>query len=50
MKVAGIIAAAITGFMLADVLTHPAGTQAAGNVLTTLWKTTAQGVGGQTVA
>lgn len=47
---AGAIAAAIAGFMLADVLTHPAGTKAAGGVVTQLWKTTAAGVSGQTVS
>lgn len=50
MKIAGIIGAAITGFMLADVLAHPAGTSAAGSVITSLWKTTAQGVSGQSVS
>ena len=53
MRVTGIwtaVGAAISGFMLADVLTHPAGTTAAGNVVTGLWKTSAQGLTGQKVA
>jgi hypothetical protein len=49
VKIVGIFAAAITGFMLADVLAHPAGTSAAGGVITSLWKTTAQGVAGQAI-
>lgn len=50
MKIAGVVMAAITGFIFADVLTHPAGTSAAGSVLTGLWKTTAQGVSGQSIS
>lgn len=49
MKIGAAVLAAITGFMLADVLAHPAGTTAAGGVITSLWKTTAQGVAGQAV-
>jgi hypothetical protein len=52
MRVSGVwtaIGAAIAGFMLADVLTHPAGTQAAGGVITGLWKTSARGLSGQKV-
>lgn len=43
------VGAAIGGFMLADILTHPAGTKAAGGVITGLWKTSAQGLTGQKV-
>jgi hypothetical protein len=53
MRVTGIwsgIGAAIAGFMLADVLTHPAGTKAAGGVVTSLWKTSATGLTGQKVS
>lgn len=39
----------VTGWMVGSVLSHPAGTQAAGNVITSLWKTSAQGVGGQKI-
>lgn len=52
MRVTGIwgaIGAAIGGFMLADVLLHPAGTRAAGGVITGLWKTSAQGLSGQRI-
>lgn len=45
----GAVGAAIAGFMLADLLTHPTGTQAAGGVITSLWKTSAQGISGQRV-
>lgn len=47
----GFVAALIVGgWMLGDLLAHPAGTQAAGNVVTTLWKTSAQGVAGQKIS
>lgn len=49
MKIAAIAMLAVSGFMLADVLAHPAGTTAAGGVISGLWKTTAQGVSGQAV-
>jgi hypothetical protein len=52
MRVTGFwtaVGAAIGGFMLADVLTHPAGTRAAGGVITSLWKTSAKGLTGQKV-
>lgn len=49
IKVIGVAGAAIGGFMLADVLANPAGTKAAGGVLTSLWRTTAQGVSGQKI-
>lgn len=39
----------VSGWMLADVIGHPAGTKAAGNVITTLWKTSGQGVTGQQI-
>ena len=44
------VGAAISGFIIADVLTHPGGTKAAGGVITGLWKTSAQGLTGQKVA
>jgi hypothetical protein len=53
MRVTGIwgaIGLAIGGFMLADILTHPAGTKAAGTSISSLWKTTAQGASGQKIA
>lgn len=50
MKIVGVIVAAITAFTIADVLTHPSGTQAAGSAISTLWKTTAQGASGQTIS
>lgn len=40
----------VSGWMLADVIGHPAGTKAAGGVITSLWKTSAQGVTGQKVS
>lgn len=49
MRVTGFwtaIGAALGGFMLADVLTHPAGTRAAGGTVSSLWKTTEKGVTG----
>jgi hypothetical protein len=46
----GAVGAAIAGFMLADVLTHPAGTSSAGGVLTRLWTVSAQGISGQKVS
>jgi len=46
----GAVGLAIAGFMLADVLTHPNGTRAAGGTVTSLWKRTAQGVTGQKIA
>lgn len=52
MRVTGFwsaIGAAVGGFMLADVLTHPAGTQAAGSTISGLWKTSAQGISGQKI-
>lgn len=45
----GAVGAAIAGFMLADVLAHPAGTKAAGGTITSLWKTSAQGLAGQKI-
>jgi ABC-type transport system involved in cytochrome bd biosynthesis fused ATPase/permease subunit len=39
----------VSGWMLADVIGHPAGTKAAGGVITSLWKTSAQGVTGQSI-
>jgi len=50
MRIGGIIIAAISAFALADVLTHPAGTQAAGSAISGLWKTTAQGASGQSIS
>lgn len=50
MKIVGVLIAAITGFEIADVLAHPAGTSAAGSVISGLWKTTAQGVSGQNIS
>lgn len=52
MRVTGFwsaIGAVIGGFALADILTHPNGTKAAGGVVTGLWKTTAQGTTGQKI-
>ena len=49
-SIGGAIGLAIAGFMLADVVTHPAGTRAAGGTITALWKRTAQGVTGQKIA
>jgi len=46
----GAVGLAIGGFMLADLLTHPAGTRAAGGAISNLWKTTAQGASGQKIA
>jgi hypothetical protein len=46
----GAVGALVGGFMLADVLTHPAGTKQAGGVITQLWKTSAAGASGQTVS
>ena len=45
----GAVGAAIAGFMLADLLVHPTGTRAAGGVITSLWKTSAQGLSGQKI-
>lgn len=42
----GLAALAIGGFMLADVLAHPKGTNAAGGTVTNLWKTTATSIRG----
>lgn len=39
----------VTGWIIGDVLAHPQGTQAAGGVVTQLWKTSAQGVAGQKI-
>lgn len=39
----------VSGWMLGDVLANPNGTKAAGGVLTSLWKTSAQGVAGQKI-
>jgi hypothetical protein len=50
MKIGAIIIFAIGGFMIADVLANPTGTKAAGNVITGLWTTTAQGVSGQKIS
>jgi hypothetical protein len=50
MKIASIIIFAVGGFMIADVIAHPAGTKAAGSVITGLWTTTAQGVSGQKIS
>lgn len=47
--IAFVAALIVSGWMLGDVLAHPAGTQAAGGTLTTLWKTSAQGVAGQKI-
>lgn len=49
MRIGGIIIAAIGAFALADLLAHPAGTQAAGGAISGLWKTTAQGAAGQSI-
>jgi len=49
MKIFAVATFAIGGFMLADVLANPAGTKAAGGVVTSLWKTTAQGTSGQKI-
>lgn len=52
MRVTGFwsaVGAALAGFMLADILTHPNGTKAAGHVISGLWKTTAQGTTGQAI-
>ena len=52
MRVTGLwsaVGAAVAGFMLADVLTHPAGTRAAGGTVTSLWNTSAQGLTGQKI-
>lgn len=49
MKIGAIALAAIIGFGVADVLGHPAGTKAAGQAVSALWKTTAQGVSGQKI-
>lgn len=35
-----VIAAVITGIIIADILTHPAGSQAAGNAASTIAKPT----------
>jgi hypothetical protein len=43
---AGLI---VSGWMLGDVLANPNGTKAAGGVITSLWKTSAQGVAGQKI-
>jgi outer membrane lipoprotein SlyB len=45
----GAVGFALGGFALADILAHPQGTQTAGNVVTTLWNATAQGVAGQKI-
>lgn len=53
MRVTGAwsaVGAAIGGFMLADIILHPAGTKAAGGIITSLWRTSAQGLTGQKVA
>lgn len=53
MRGTGIAAVAmliVSGWMLGDVLAHPAGTKAAGGVITSLWKTSAQGVAGQKIS
>jgi hypothetical protein len=50
VKIFGVMIAAISAFVAADILTHPAGTQAAGSAISTLWKTTAQGASGQTIS
>lgn len=47
--IAVAVGAAIAGFVVADVLGHPNGTKQAGGVLTSLWRTTAQGVSGQKI-
>lgn len=52
MRVTGIwsaVALALGGFIIADVLANPKGTQAAGQTISGLWKTTAQGVSGQKI-
>lgn len=52
MRVTGFwlaVGAALSGFIIADVLANPNGTKAAGGVLTGLWKTSAQGVSGQKI-
>jgi len=49
VKIAGVALALVGGFMLADVLSHPAGTTAAGSVLTRLWTVSAQGASGQKI-
>ena len=52
MRVTGIwsaVGAAFAGFIVADVLTHPAGTRAAGSTISSLWKTSAQGLSGQKI-
>lgn len=52
MRVTGIwsaVGAAVGGFIIADILTHPAGTRAAGGTISSLWKTSAQGLSGQKI-
>jgi len=52
MRITGFwlaVGAALGGFIVADVLAHPGGTKAAGGVITSLWKTSAQGVSGQKI-
>jgi hypothetical protein len=43
------VGAAIAGLIAADLITHPAGTRAAGGVITSLWTTSAQGLSGQKI-
>ncbi len=50
MRVTGFwtaVGAIIAGLILADVLTHPTGTKAAGGVVSSLWKTSAKGLTGK---
>jgi hypothetical protein len=48
-KIAAIAMLIIAGAIIADVLTHPAGTAAAGNGLANLWTPSLQAVAGQGV-
>jgi len=43
---AGLI---VTGWIIGDAFANPKGVTAAGNVVTSLWKTSAQGVAGQRI-
>lgn len=52
MRVTGFWSAAglvIGAFIIGDLLVHPKGTQAAGQTVSSLWKTTAQGASGQRI-
>lgn len=45
----GALTLVIGGAIVADILTHPAGTKAAGNALSSLLKTSLQAAAGQTI-